>query len=118
MAYRALHVISSHRYRLPVRRYILDLFSGLELNEESVAAFNEAASKLPKVSPESQLPKADRLRLSVLPRIMKRHSDSDESGDEDEMDTPPATKVVTDGDNPVLSLLPQRKSVGFPTRVV
>lgn len=112
--YRALHVISSHRYRLPVRRYIVDLFSSMELDEELVAAFNEAAKKLPKASPTSQLPKADRLRLSILPGIGRsRHSESDESDEEGGMDTPPARKVVTDGDNPILSLLPQRKLVGF-----
>ncbi|KAF6757410.1 Rapamycin-insensitive companion of mTOR, N-term-domain-containing protein [Ephemerocybe angulata] len=116
--YRALHVISSHRYRLPVRRYIVDLFSSMELDEELVAAFNEAAKKLPKASSTSQLPKADRLRLSILPGIGRsRHSESDESDEEGGMDTPPARKVVTDGDNPILSLLPQRKLVGFEALV-
>ncbi|RXW24422.1 hypothetical protein EST38_g1410 [Candolleomyces aberdarensis] len=111
MFYRALHMISSHRYRLPVRRYIVDLFN-LELSPDLVAALDEAAKKLPKASASSKLPKSDRLRLSILP--MGRHSESDESDAEDDgTDTPPARKVVPDGDQPVLSLQPQRKMVGF-----
>ncbi|KAJ2919190.1 hypothetical protein MD484_g1222, partial [Candolleomyces efflorescens] len=105
MFYRALHMISSHRYRLPVRRYIVDLFD-LELNPELVAALDEASKKLPKAAASSKLPKSDRLRLSILP--MGRHSESDGSDAEDDgTDTPPARKVVPDGDQPVLSLQPQ-----------
>lgn len=90
----------------------MDLFSSQELDEELVAAMNEAAKRLPKASGTSQLPKADRLRLSVLPQA-RRHSESDESDEDDGMDTPPARKVVKDGDNPVLSLQPVRVMTGF-----
>jgi len=113
MFYRALRTISSHRYRLPVRRYIVDLFN-LELDQDLVAAFADAAIRLPKVSPSYERPKLDRIRLSVVGRV-KSHRDVDSSeSEEDEMDTPPATRVVqAKGDDPILSLQPQRKLVGF-----
>ena len=47
MFYRALHVISTRRYRLPVRRYIIDLFN-LELNPALVAKLAECATALTK----------------------------------------------------------------------
>lgn len=40
--YRALHMISTNRYRLPVRRYIIELFN-MELNPELVAQLDESA---------------------------------------------------------------------------
>jgi len=49
MFYRALHVISTRRYRLPVRRYIIDLFN-LELNPALVAKLAECATALTKAT--------------------------------------------------------------------
>ncbi|KAH6907986.1 Rapamycin-insensitive companion of mTOR, N-term-domain-containing protein [Coprinopsis sp. MPI-PUGE-AT-0042] len=68
MLYRALHIISTQRYRFPVRRYIMDLFN-VELNPQLSASLNTAAQKL-KVSPSQRPPKVDTLRLSVLPALL------------------------------------------------
>ncbi len=45
MFYRALHTISSQKYRLPVRRYIFDLFN-IELDADVVRKLSECAISL------------------------------------------------------------------------
>ncbi|KAF9046606.1 Rapamycin-insensitive companion of mTOR, N-term-domain-containing protein [Panaeolus papilionaceus] len=109
--YRALHIISTQRYRLPVRRYIMDLFNQ-ELNEQLIAALTDASQRL-KASPSYKAPRSDTIRMSVFGRIGKsrRPSESDDSDEEDGLDTPPApTKPV---DQPTITLKPLQKIVGF-----
>ncbi|KAG2009933.1 ste16 [Coprinopsis cinerea AmutBmut pab1-1] len=112
MFYRALHIISTQRYRFPVRRYIVDLFN-LELNPELRAAFDDAAKKL-ESSPSHQPPKVDPLRHSVFGRLPSRHGESDESdGDDGISSPPPRTVTAKTEDKPAFSLEPRSRIVGF-----
>jgi len=111
MFYRALHMTSTQRYRLPVRRYIVELFHQ-EMNQDLVKALNDAAERL-KASPSYKPPPTDTIRMSVFGRVGKsrRPSESDESED-DEMGTPAvAPKIAVE--QPTINLQPLRKIVGF-----
>ena len=112
MLYRALHIISTQRYRLPVRRYILDLFN-LELNPQLVNALNTAADDL-RAPPTYKPPRTDSIRLSVFGRIGKsRHaSESDESDEEDAQNIPTHQNKPPD-ERPILSLRPVSTVIGF-----
>lgn len=108
MLYRALHAISSQRYRLPVRRYILDLFN-IELDDHVVRKLAEHAVKLRvKPTPGDATARASRV-VSMAARQARRHhiSDSDaESMSEDE-DPPDVQKY------PVIKARPVSQIVGF-----
>ncbi|KAF8158105.1 Rapamycin-insensitive companion of mTOR, N-term-domain-containing protein [Crassisporium funariophilum] len=112
MFYRALHIISTQRYRLPVRRYIVDLFNQ-ELNQDLVASLADAAKRL-KASPSYKPPKDDTIRMSIFGRIGKsrRPSESDESDEDGSLDAPPAQTVPVP-EQPTISLQPMKKIVGF-----
>lgn len=107
MFYRALHMISTQRYRLPVRRYIVDLFNQ-ELDQELVNALNDAQVRL-KASPSYKPPRTNSLRMSVFGRL--RASESDES-DEGDLDTP-AVQTVPIKEPPTITLQPLNRVVGF-----
>lgn len=112
MFYRALHIMSTQRYRLPVRRYIVELFNQ-EMDQNLVTALNDAAKKL-KPSPSYKPPRTDTIRMSVFGRLGKsrRQSESDESDEDDGLGTPPAqAKSVVE--QPTINLQPQEKIVGF-----
>ncbi|KAF9475644.1 hypothetical protein BDN70DRAFT_883456 [Pholiota conissans] len=112
MFYRALHIMSTQRYRLPVRRYIVELFNQ-EMNEDLVCALNEAAARL-KASPSYKPPRMDTIRMSVFGRIGKsrRQAESDESDEDDERGIPPE-EVKPAVEQPSMSLQPLNKIVGF-----
>lgn len=108
MLYRALHAISSQRYRLPVRRYILDLFN-IELNDQVMRQLAEQAVKLRvKFTPGDATARASRV-VSVVgrPPRHRRISDSDEESMSDD-DDPPEDKKY-----PVIKTRPQSQIVGF-----
>jgi large subunit ribosomal protein L17e len=111
--YRALHIISTQRYRLPVRRYILDLFD-IELNAEVVEALSNCATSLQ--APESfKLPKAaSPRRVSMFGHLgrPRRNSESDE--DEDELGAN-EDKTIFVEERPAISLRPISRIVGFAT---
>jgi rapamycin-insensitive companion of mTOR len=111
--YRALHIISTQRYRLPVRRYILDLFD-IELGAEVVEALSSCATSL--LAPESfrpSKPAPDRA-VSMFGRLgrPRRNSESDE--DEDELDTN-EDRIVFVEERPAISLRPISRIIGFAT---
>jgi len=112
MFYRALHTISTQRYRLPVRRYIVDLFNQ-ELNQELVNALNDAQSRL-KASPSYDPPQTDTLRMSIFGRVSKprRASESDESDEDGDLDTS-ALQTAPIKEQPTITLQPLKKVVGF-----
>lgn len=112
MLYRALHTISTQRYRLPVRRYILDMFN-IELNGNVVAALNECAEKL-KPHPTYQPAKPDINRKSMFGRLgrIRRQSESDDEVDELDVDSPPTRNPPAEG-LPALSLRPVSRIIGF-----
>jgi len=112
MLYRALHIMSTQRYRLPVRRYIVELFNQ-ELNQDLVGALNDAAQRL-KPSASYRPPRTDTIRMSVFGRLGKsrRQSESDESDEDSGVDTPPAqAKPVAE--QRTINLQPLKKIVGF-----
>ena len=105
-------MISTQRYRLPVRRYIVDLFNQ-ELDQELVNALNDARSRL-KASPSYKPPRTDSLRMSVFGRLGKprRASESDESDEDGDLDTP-AVQTAAIKEEPTITLQPLKKVVGF-----
>ncbi|KAG5651656.1 hypothetical protein H0H81_007936 [Sphagnurus paluster] len=109
MFFRALHIISTQRYRLPIRRYIIDLFN-LELNQDLVTKLKHAAKVL-KVHSSCQLSESDTSRLSMFGPLgrPRRGSISDE---EDELDPPKPTGDLLEPQKPVITLQPVNKIVG------
>ena len=104
-------MISTQRYRLPVRRYIVELFNQ-ELGQELVNALNDAKSRL-TASPSYQPPRTDTLRMSVFGRLGKRRaSESDESDEDGDLDTPAVQTALMKG-HPIITLQPLNKIVGF-----
>jgi len=108
MFYRALHTISSQKYRQPVRRYIFDLFN-LELDVDLVNQLSECAESLrmkPSVKPtRSTLPRV--ISMVGRPNPRQRASDSDDdASDEDE-------RAIVAEKQPVMSLRPVSRIVGF-----
>ena len=79
MFYRALHIISTSRYRLPVRRFIFDLFD-IPLDPETVTALTDSSRTL--VMGPAKPPAAGRRRaMSVLfaaPKAQAQGSDDEE----------------------------------------
>ncbi|KAJ7175920.1 Rapamycin-insensitive companion of mTOR, N-term-domain-containing protein [Mycena filopes] len=110
MFFRALHTVSTQRYRLPVRRYIMDLFT-IELDADVVAAITDAARTL-KASPTFK-PSKETNRVSMFGPLgrPRRSSESDDEGEIDVDDEPPKPPVGTE--QPALSLRPVTRTVGF-----
>lgn len=111
MFYRALHTISSQRYRAPVRRYIIDLFN-IELDVDVVKTLLECQENLilpPDAADADVAPPTARV-VSMIgrPGHSRRISDSDEESvlDEDEAQT-------TLERHPTISLRPVSRVVGF-----
>ncbi|KAJ7459908.1 Rapamycin-insensitive companion of mTOR, N-term-domain-containing protein [Mycena latifolia] len=99
MFFRALHTVSTQRYRLPVRRYIMDLFT-IELDAEVVAALSESANAL-KAHPSFK-PSKESNRVSMFGPLGRPRRSSE--SDDDEAPT---------GEQPVISLRPVNRTVGF-----
>ncbi|KAF7365155.1 hypothetical protein MVEN_00387000 [Mycena venus] len=110
MFFRALHTVSTQRYRLPVRRYIMDLFT-IELDAEVVAALSEAAKTM-KAHPSFK-PSKESNRVSMFGPLgrPRRSSESDDEGELDVDDEPPKPPVGEQ--QPVISLRPVNRTVGF-----
>lgn len=115
MLYRALHTMSTQRYRLPVRRYILEIFS-VNLDADLVVALQQSAYKL-KPHPSAQpLKPAIVNRMSMFGRLgrSRRHSD-DESGEDvsedDEVET--GHNAYREYQPPTLNLQPLQRIIGF-----
>lgn len=104
--------MSTQRYRLPVRRYIVELFNQ-EMNEDLVAALADAAKRL-KPSPSYKPPRTDTIRMSVFGRVGKSRaqSESDESDEDDDIGAAPA-QAKPAVEQPTINLQPLQKIVGF-----
>lgn len=110
--YRILDMLSTQRFRLPVRRYILDLFD-IQLDADVVQELTACAQKL-QAPGNTQSPKATKLKprvVSTFGRPGRGRNPSDSSDDDESMDSEeePIEIVV---ERPV-SLLPVRKVKGF-----
>ncbi|KAJ6585048.1 Rapamycin-insensitive companion of mTOR, N-term-domain-containing protein [Mycena capillaripes] len=110
MFFRALHTVSTQRYRLPVRRYILDLFT-IELDADVVAALVEASKSL--MAHPSFKPAKESNRVSMFGPLgrPRRSSESDDEGELDADDEP--MKPSAGEQQPVISLRPVHRTVGF-----
>lgn len=108
MFYRALHVISSQRYRLPVRRYILDLFN-IDLDEEVVKRLSEHASNLKLKTGVGDATTRVSRAMSIVGRPAKNRRIS-ESDEESMSEDDGATEITN---RPVLNLRPQSRIIGF-----
>lgn len=106
-------MLSTQRYRLPVRRYIVDLFN-LELSPELVLTLERSAQSL-KAGPSYKPPSATVTRMSIFGRLgrTRRPSESESSEDGDTPVTGNAQNGVTKDQGPVLALKPVKKIVGF-----
>lgn len=111
--FRALHIISTQRYRLPVRRYILDLFN-IELDHDVIKAICDAAVTL-RAPPSFKQSEAhiNRVVSMLGPKHAGGESDSDAEEDDSEMDDVAEEAVVKN--NPVIMLRPVSRITGFDT---
>ncbi|KAF9267369.1 hypothetical protein L218DRAFT_977972 [Marasmius fiardii PR-910] len=108
MLYRALHTISTSRYRLPVRRYIVDLFN-VDWDVGAVNVFVDCATSL-KANPSYRPPDSDvNRRLSMYDRARRSESD----GEEDDGLDPIQPLPVMPQNQPAISLRPMSKIIGF-----
>ncbi|KAJ4482113.1 Rapamycin-insensitive companion of mTOR, N-term-domain-containing protein [Lentinula aciculospora] len=111
MLYRVFHTISTSRYRLPVRRYIMDLFN-VELDAGVVATMVEASKKL-KANPLDPPPKTDlNRRLSMFGNLGRHSPESDDDEDDDEMNED-SQPVAPKKEVPAIALRPVHRMVGF-----
>ena len=106
--YRALHIISAHRYRLPVRRYILDLFT-LELDASLVSELVGQAITL-RAPPSTTVtkPEASLSRVVSMFGPSRGFSESDDDDDESDDETEEALDK-----QPVITLRPVSRIIGF-----
>lgn len=102
--YRALHTISTSRYRQPVRRYVFDLFD-IDLDEEVLRQLEESAKTLVLSASESAPSQPNGRVVSVLFAAPRAHG-----SESDEEDEPPP---VPQHRPPVISLRPKSTIVGF-----
>jgi rapamycin-insensitive companion of mTOR len=110
MLFRALHTISTQRYRLPVRRYILDLFT-IELDQEVVESLLEWSSALRAPGPSRAQVSPSHRVVSMLGRLGPPSRTWSES-DEDEMDEDGMSDSIIK-EHPAISLRPVSRIVGF-----
>jgi rapamycin-insensitive companion of mTOR len=106
MFFRALHTISTQRYRLPVRRYILDLFN-IELDHEVVLSLHDYAKSLR--APSSHAPRRSLIE-PLLGRLGRKRSATESDGDESDLDDPAPSVGVKVKEQ---RLEPLSKVVGF-----
>ncbi|KAI9064633.1 hypothetical protein FKP32DRAFT_1648919 [Trametes sanguinea] len=115
MFYRALHTISSQKYRLPVRRYILDLFN-IELDASTVQQLSECAISLriPLTAQEPAEPSepspVEEKPAPFRPRPVRHHVDESDEEESDVEEKEPAAKKPR---APVMSLRPKSRIIGF-----
>ena len=112
--YRVLYLISTHRFRLPVRRYILELFD-IQLDTDVIKVLAECSKTLRDSTPSSTSPKVTKAQPRVVSvfggaRGPRRATESDDD-DDDSLDGHENNekKVVQ---RPV-SLLPVKRITGF-----
>lgn len=110
MFYRALDMISTSRYRLPVRRFIIDLFD-VPLDPQVVQQLVEYSRTL-KAVPSKSPKRAPNSRVVSVLFPPPRHNES-ESDEEDEMPKAQVQRPKGKDDAPVISLRPAIQIVGF-----
>ena len=107
--FRALHTVSTQRYRLPVRRYILDLFT-TELDGDLVMELSECANSL-RAPPMFKQSEAHINRVVSMFGLKHARGASESDDEDDDMDDD-ADEVMNDR-NPVITLRPVSRIIGF-----
>ncbi|KAG1745997.1 Rapamycin-insensitive companion of mTOR, N-term-domain-containing protein [Suillus paluster] len=107
--FRALHTVSTQRYRLPVRRYIFDLFT-TELDGDLAMELSACANSL-RAPPMFKQSEAHINRV-VSMFGLKHARGASESDDEDDDTDGDADEVINDR-NPVITLRPVSRIIGF-----
>lgn len=108
--YRALHTISTQRFRLPVRRYILDLFN-IELDSDVAKSLDEHAKAL-RAPPSFKQPKSPSNRVvSMFGRLPRARNDSE--SDDDSSDDTAESENIAVKEKPVITLRPVSRVIGF-----
>ena len=120
MFYRALYTISSQKYRLPVRRYIFDLFN-IELDADVVKQLSDCAisQRIPLTgdgaSAVDPSPIQEKPRDTIMPPVKPRQSvrpvvseSEDEGSDVEEKEVAAKKRRA-----PVMSLRPKSRIIGF-----
>ncbi|KAF8272211.1 Rapamycin-insensitive companion of mTOR, N-term-domain-containing protein [Lactarius quietus] len=79
--YRALHTISTSRYRLPVRRYVFDLFD-IDLDEDVLRQLEESAKALVLPASQSAPSQPNGRVVSVLFAAPRAHGSESDGEDE------------------------------------
>ncbi|PIL22333.1 hypothetical protein GSI_15021 [Ganoderma sinense ZZ0214-1] len=122
MFYRALHTISSQKYRMPVRRYIFDLFN-IELDADVVkqlsdcaislriplAAQGQEAVEAVDTSPVQEKPRQTTMQ-TFRPRPTRHHVSESE---DEESDVEEKEVTAKKPRAPVMSLRPKSRIIGF-----
>ncbi|KAI0036452.1 Rapamycin-insensitive companion of mTOR, N-term-domain-containing protein [Vararia minispora EC-137] len=111
MFYRALHIVSTSRYRLPVRRFIFDLFD-IPLDQDSVQQLSECARTLAMGHVKVPTSTGRRRAMSVLFAAPKAHPSGSDEEEDGALGThrPNAKKANAP---PVVSLEPKTTIKGF-----
>ncbi|EJF61068.1 hypothetical protein DICSQDRAFT_147513 [Dichomitus squalens LYAD-421 SS1] len=117
MFYRALHTISSQKYRMPVRRYIFDLFN-IDLDADVVKQLSDCAISLrvPLATPEAADPSPvqEKPRETVVQTFRPRPARPVVSESEDEESDVEEKEVAAKKRRaPVMSLRPKSRIIGF-----
>lgn len=110
MFFRALHTISTQRYRLPVRRYIIDLFN-IELDSDLVAKLDECAKAL-KAPPSLRPVNGAKGGVTLIKGLGRSRRGSESADEDDELDTR-ETKNGFVEEPPVISMPALSKTIGF-----
>jgi rapamycin-insensitive companion of mTOR len=97
-------MISTSRYRLPVRRYVFDLFD-IDLDEDVLRQLCELEESLALPASKAAPPQSNPRVVSVLFAAPRTHAT-----ESDEEDEPPP---VSQHGPPVISLRPRSTVVGF-----
>jgi rapamycin-insensitive companion of mTOR len=100
-------MISTSRYRLPVRRYVFDLFD-IDLDEDVLRQLCELEESLALPVSKAAPPQSNTRVVSVLFAAPRTHAT-----ESDEEDEPPP---VPQHGPPVISLRPRSTVVGFSFR--
>lgn len=119
MFYRALHTISSQKYRMPVRRYIFDLFN-IDLDADVVKQLSDCAISLRvPLGDQGQeavdsSPVQEKPRQTIVPPFQPRPTRHHASeSDDEESDVEEKEVTAKKPRAPVMSLRPKSRIIGF-----
>ena len=110
---RVLHTLSTQKYKLPVRRYILDLFD-LQLDVETVKVLVDARKAIrvmPSMQDTAHLDAAPPMQARV-PSVIGRPGRSRRVESDDDSDEEDVVKAAVP-DRPVMNLRPVSRIIGF-----